>query len=161
VSIVNPRCRLCRFPGYGGQPVIRNHIHNGTETPEIVRHLVIALARHIRQLRKDGLPVPEELDELVVSLQRPQRHRPETTVRGFDFRAAPRERLSGQLLVTKAEAARRLSVSVRTVERLVTAGRLPMVHVERAARLRVSDLETFVRNLRDEQTPPDHPVANV
>jgi len=46
--------------------------------------------------------------------------------------------------VTKAEAADQLGVSVRTVERLIAAGRLPLVHVEGAARLRVADLEAYV-----------------
>ena len=49
-----------------------------------------------------------------------------------------------RLLITKAEAAERLAVSVRTVERLITAGRLPLVHVEGAARLRVADVEAYV-----------------
>jgi len=49
-----------------------------------------------------------------------------------------------RLLITKAEAAERLGISVRTVERLIAAGRLPLVHVEGAARLRVADLEAYV-----------------
>ena len=35
-----------------------------------------------------------------------------------------------RLLITKAEAADQLGISVRTVERLISAGRLPLVHVE-------------------------------
>jgi excisionase family DNA binding protein len=61
--------------------------------------------------------------------------------------------VADRLLVTKGEAAERLSVSVRTIERLVAAGRLPLVHVERAARFRVSDLETYVHDLAEAQTP--------
>jgi excisionase family DNA binding protein len=49
-----------------------------------------------------------------------------------------------RLLITKAEAAEQLGISVRTVERLISAGRLPLVHVEGAARLRVADLEAYV-----------------
>jgi excisionase family DNA binding protein len=55
-----------------------------------------------------------------------------------------------RLLTTKSEAADQLGVSVRTVERLITAGRLPLVHVEGAARLRVADLEAYV----DALVPP-------
>ena len=33
-----------------------------------------------------------------------------------------------RLLITKAEAAEQLGISVRTVERLIAAGRLPLVH---------------------------------
>jgi excisionase family DNA binding protein len=40
------------------------------------------------------------------------------------------------MLVTKHEAAQLLRVSVRTVERLVAAGRLQQVQVERLARFR-------------------------
>ena len=57
----------------------------------------------------------------------------------------------GRLLVTKAEASVQLGISVRTVERLIAAGRLPLVHVEGAARLRVADLEAYV----DALVPPD------
>jgi excisionase family DNA binding protein len=56
-----------------------------------------------------------------------------------------------RLLITKAEAAEQLGISVRTVERLIAAGRLPLVHVEGAARLRVADLEAYV----DALVPPD------
>jgi excisionase family DNA binding protein len=61
--------------------------------------------------------------------------------------------VADRLLVTKGEAAERLSVSVRTIERLVAAGRLPLVHVERAARFRVSDLEAYVHDLSEAQAP--------
>jgi excisionase family DNA binding protein len=63
-----------------------------------------------------------------------------------------------QLLVTKSEAAQRLGVSVRTVERLVATGRLHQVHVERSARFRVPDLEAYVESLAESaQTDVDHP----
>jgi len=61
--------------------------------------------------------------------------------------------VAGQLLVSKAEAAERLCVSVRTIERLVAAGQLRMVHVERAARLRVADLDAYVHNLAEDRAP--------
>ena len=53
--------------------------------------------------------------------------------------------------MTKSEAAERLSVSVRTVERLVATGRLPQVHVARLARFRVKDLEAYVDGLHEPQ----------
>jgi excisionase family DNA binding protein len=64
--------------------------------------------------------------------------------------------MSNRLLVTKSEAAERLSVSVRTIERLVSTGRLSQVHVERSARFRVQDLEDYVDSLRE--TTPDDPA---
>lgn len=51
--------------------------------------------------------------------------------------------------MTKGEAAERLGVSVRTIERLVATGRLRQVHVERLARFRVRDLEAYVDSLAD------------
>jgi excisionase family DNA binding protein len=59
----------------------------------------------------------------------------------------PHGSVSVRMLITKNEAAHRLGVSVRTVERLVAAGRLRQVQVERLARFRVGDLETFVNGL--------------
>ena len=55
--------------------------------------------------------------------------------------------VSGRLLLTKSEAAEQLGVSVRTLERLISAGRLPLVHVEGAARVRVADLGAYVQGL--------------
>ena len=59
-----------------------------------------------------------------------------------------------QLLITKGEAAERLGVSVRTLERLVATGRVPQVHIERLARFRVKDLESYVDGL-PESRPDD------
>ncbi len=54
-----------------------------------------------------------------------------------------------RMLVTKHEAAQLLGVSVRTVERLVAAGRLQQVQVERLARFRIGDLEAYVHGLAE------------
>jgi excisionase family DNA binding protein len=55
--------------------------------------------------------------------------------------------VSGRLLLTKSEAAEQLGVSLRTIERLISAGRLPLVHVGTAARVRVADLGAYVQSL--------------
>ena len=47
----------------------------------------------------------------------------------------------------KSEAAEQLGVSLRTIERLISAGRLPVVHVGGAARVRVADLGAYVQGL--------------
>ena len=63
--------------------------------------------------------------------------------------------MSGRLLITKSEAAEQLGVSLRTIERLIAAGRLPLVHVEGAARVRVADLGEYVQGLdADDKTTP-------
>jgi excisionase family DNA binding protein len=59
--------------------------------------------------------------------------------------------VSGRLLITKSDAAEQLGVSLRTVERLIAAGRLPLVHVEGAARVRVADLGAYVQSLGADQ----------
>jgi excisionase family DNA binding protein len=57
--------------------------------------------------------------------------------------------------MTKSEAADQLGVSLRTIERLIAAGRLPLVHVEGAARVRMADLGAYVQGLdADHRTTP-------
>ena len=119
----------------------------GVQRPsDVITHLALALLRHVRELHHGGIPVPGEIEELAACLAHFARSRPDTTLLDEFDRETHGAGTAGQLLVTKAEAARRLGVSVRTIERLVAAGQLPMVHVERAARLRVSDLEAYARN---------------
>jgi excisionase family DNA binding protein len=55
-------------------------------------------------------------------------------------------------MITKAAAAEALSVSPRTVDRLITDGRLAAVKVGTATRVRVGDLERFAGAL--EATAP-------
>jgi excisionase family DNA binding protein len=62
--------------------------------------------------------------------------------------------VSGRLLLTKSEAAEQLGVSLRTIERLISAGRLPLVHVAGAARVRVADLGAYVRSGCGPQNQP-------
>jgi excisionase family DNA binding protein len=121
---------------------------------EVVGHLRLALSRHVRQLHQAGLPVPREVEELAGLLMHLASLR-QGPPRGADqlTAALPPDR-PVRLLVTKKEAAQRLGVSVRTLERLVATGRLPQVHVERLARFRVSDLEAYVSGLAASQSPP-------
>jgi excisionase family DNA binding protein len=120
--------------------------------PEVVGHLRLALSRHVRQLHQSGLPVPREVEELAELLKDLAGIRSGAPVPP-DQPDALTTRRPDPLLVTKAEAAERLGVSVRTLERLVATGRLPQVHVERLARLRVSDLEAYVRGLAQNEAP--------
>ena len=139
------RCRLPDDPAASGDL--------STQPPELVRHLAVALSLHVRNLRHTGAVVPAEVEELAGLLTRCVRTRPNATPVDGGSGAAHSRRVADRLLVTKGEAAERLSVSVRTIERLVAAGRLPLVHVERAARFRVSDLETYVHDLSEAQAP--------
>jgi excisionase family DNA binding protein len=120
---------------------------------EIFRHLTVALSRHVRRLHQEALPVPCEVEELAMFLMRLARIRQRTLPdegEGIHY-----VRMQDRLLVTKGEAAERLGVSVRTVERLVATGRLPQVHVERLARFRVRDLEAYVECLGEDRAPDE------
>ena len=135
---------------------LRRHRKRVVTTPEetpsaVLTHLALAITRYIRQLRKDELPVPSMVDELAACLTLYVRTRQAATGVDGDY-GTPRDiPVVRRLLITKAEAAEQLGVSVRTVERLIAAGRLSLVHVEGAARLRVVDLEAYVNAL----VPPD------
>ena len=126
--------------GAGGQ---------GLRVLETVTHVTLALSRHVRQLQSEGIPVPREVEELtalLVHLARIRHCPPAVAVMdGIDHSAVVPDRM----LVTKHEAAQILGVSVRTVERLVAAGRLQQVQVERLARFRIGDLEAYVHGLAE------------
>jgi excisionase family DNA binding protein len=117
--------------------------------PEIVRHLTLALTRHVHQRHQEGLPVPPEVEELTGLLMCIASIRQGPPTVAAEPGAAHHVHMPDRLLVTKGEAAERLGVSVRTIERLVATGRLPQIHIERLARIRVSDLEAYVNSLTE------------
>jgi excisionase family DNA binding protein len=117
--------------------------------PEAFHHLAFALTGHVRRLHFQGIPVPREVEELAVFLHRLVRSRQEPPLVAVTTETGHYSRVPDQLLITKSQAAERLGVSVRTLERLVATGRLPQVHVERLARFRVKDLEVYVEGLRE------------
>ncbi len=124
-----------------------NEDRDADRVPVLVRHLTHALSVHVRTLHEQRMPVPPELGSLTEFLLRSVRIRqdsPSSAGRPVTRQAAP---MADQLLVTKGQAAERLSVSVRTVERLVSTGRLSQVQLDRSARFRVKDLEEYVENL--------------
>jgi excisionase family DNA binding protein len=125
-----------------------------TGPADLMVHLALALSRYVRELRRDSLCVPAEIEELAAFLVRFVRSRLETTAVDEHIEAAHHPCVADRLLLTRQEAAERLGVSERTIDRLVASGRLPLVHVERAARLRVSDLEAYVQGLADGPAPP-------
>ena len=132
-----------------GVVAVRRHRRRVVTTPEetpsaVLMHLALAITRYVRQLRMDGLPVPSVVEELAAFLTLYVRTRQAVTGVDGDYGTPHDVPVVRRLLITKAEAAERLGISVRTVERLIAAGRLPLVHVEGAARLRVADLEAYV-----------------
>ena len=123
-----------------------------SRVPDILRHLTFALSGHLRRLHQEGLPVPRELNELTSFLVHIARTRQYPPVSADDRATGHDDQMPDRLLITKGEVAERLSVSVRTIERLVATGRLPQVYVERSARFRVKDLEAYVNSLMESQS---------
>lgn len=54
-------------------------------------------------------------------------------------------RSTPQTLASTNYAAQRLAVSVRMVWRLIADGHLPVIHIGRSARIRVSDIDRLAR----------------
>ena len=104
-------------------------------------------------MHHSGLPVPREIEELANFLMSSARDRQGATTAAPAGRSRHHASVANRLLMTKSEVAEQLHVSVRTVERLVAAGRLPQVYVEHSARIRVKDLEFFVESLAESPTP--------
>ena len=141
----------------GKAPV--DHGNCGGQLPaELIAHLVIALSRYRRQLRVEGARLPAQIEELITFLTDRVRARHDVLILD-PWRAAPDpSAMPRRLLVTKSDAANQLGVSLRTIERLISSGRLPLVHVEGAARVRVTDLDTYVQGLGADGTPNSSPT---
>ena len=134
----------------------------GLPPTELMAHLVIALSKYHRLLRMTGGRVPAEIEDLVLVLT--DRARALQSGPRLDPCRAAAPLIPRRLLVTKSEAAEQLCVSLRTLERLISAGRLPLVHVEGTARVRVADLEAYVQRLeaggKPSLSPPDGPCPD-
>lgn len=122
---------------------------------ETLQHLAAALSGHLQRLHFQGVPVPREIEELTNLLRYLARSRQEPPPVALAPGRGHYSPVPDRLLMTKAEAAERLGISIRTVERLVATGRLPQVHVERLARFRVKDLETYVDGLAEARVGTD------
>jgi excisionase family DNA binding protein len=134
-------------PGHG-----RSGAGEAESILKIVRHVTLALCAHVRRLHQEALPVPHEVEELAAVLMRIARTRQDPPTLADEFGTAHYVRMPDRLLVTKGEAAERLGISIRTVERLVATGQLPQIYIERLARFRVSDLEAYVNGLAEKAT---------
>jgi excisionase family DNA binding protein len=91
--------------------------------------------------------VPVQVEALVTFLTDAARAPHDLTVLDSWRHASDHSSMPRRLLLTKRDAAELLGISLRTIERVISAGRLPLVHVEGAARVRVADLEAYVQGL--------------
>ncbi|HEX6757206.1 MAG TPA: helix-turn-helix domain-containing protein [Propionibacteriaceae bacterium] len=138
------------------------HGNIGGQPPaELIAHLVIALSRYLRQLRSEGGRVPTQIEDLITLLaDRVRAPHDVPMLHSWPAASGPLA-VPRRLLITKSEAARQLDVSLRTIERLISAGRLPLVHVEGAARVRVTDLEAYVQGLEADARPNPSPAQSL
>lgn len=113
-------------------------------------YLVAVLRVGIRELRRDGVPVPAEVEELVSAANR--RQSPPTL---GDPATGDHAAGVDELTVDFRSAGAMLGVSHRSVSRLVAAGKLPVVLLCGARRIRTADLRSFVADL----TPVDGKAA--
>ena len=113
---------------------------------DFLAHLAVALGLYARRLRSEGLAVPPLVLEVAEWAGDCARNRQTATV--LDAFAA---RLDGPhmspRLLTKADTAQVLGVSVRTLERLAATGALVPVRVEGSVRYRVTDVDAYVSGL--------------
>lgn len=118
-----------------------------TDGREVVAHVALALRAYVGAQRSDGVAVPPEVDLLARLLADSVRTRQDPPPIGDLPGAGQAGRMVDALLLTKAEAARELCTSVRTVERLIASAQLRAVKVEGATRVRRVDLTRYVEGL--------------
>jgi excisionase family DNA binding protein len=139
---------------------LAQHGNGGGQPPaELIAHLIVALSRYLRQLRAEGGRAPVQVGALIAFLTDPTRALQDVTVLDSSHSTSNPSAMPRRLLITKGDAAEVLGVSLRTIERLISAGRLPLVHVEGAARIRVTDLEAYVQHLEANGGPNPAPAG--
>lgn len=108
---------------------------------QLAAHLVAAIVAHVRQLHRDGQPVPAGLWHLARMLA-DARHSPPNVDAGHRRRDAP---AMPPVTVDYATAAAALGVSPRTISRRVHAGELPVVGTGRGRRIPTAALAAYAQ----------------
>jgi excisionase family DNA binding protein len=111
----------------------------------LAAHVAAALALWRAQLRRDRIAAPAGFDDLLALATRRATSRLDTP--SVDELAGLADARPVPLMLTKNAAAAALSLSTRTVDRLIGEGRLAAVKVGTATRVRVADLECFAEEL--------------
>jgi excisionase family DNA binding protein len=115
---------------------------------EVTRsHLLAAVTAHVTKLRRDGMPVPVSVREVVETLATDGHTRPTFDDPLSDLDGDPMDVLA----YSYRGAGARLGISDRSVRRLVREGHLSAVDIGGCRRIRARDLRAFVDGL--------HPVS--
>jgi excisionase family DNA binding protein len=114
--------------------------------PHVVWHLHKALVEHRTWCRTNGLPVPDVIGRLLEETHaaRNGQQRPTLPLPAGVLHDSARG--DDSALLGPADAAAWLTVSTRTLRRLVAEGRLPVVRIGRTVRFKRSDLDQFTRS---------------
>lgn len=121
---------------------------------ELLRaHLVAALRVHVQKLKRDGVPVPDELLELAAALSLSSgalRSAQERSLRAAGAGSGDAVQVGSSTtgppaLLDQREAAHRMSVSVATLRRWAANGEIDPVRIGRTVRYRVTDLDKIGR----------------
>ncbi|BCB79141.1 hypothetical protein GCM10022251_19660 [Phytohabitans flavus] len=116
-------------------------------TPALAAHLAVALRRHLRTLRADGVPPPAALVALADALLSGQ-ERPKLGCWCGCADAGTTVAPGAAATVDAATAAGLLGISVRSLRRLAASGQIPQVRIGRRVRYRLADLERFLEARR-------------
>ena len=114
------------------------------------RHLVKALENHLCWCRTNGYAFPDNLAQFALLVDRDGQERPNQTSDADLVDAAP-----VAIALTYDEAGRVLSVSPRTVRRMVVDGTLPAITIGRSRRIHREDLVAYADSLRRHQGQGD------
>jgi len=90
-------------------------------------------------------PIPHPIAEAVVTMLQP--YAPELTVKKLEqaiFRDETTSR--SEKLLTRKEAAKKLSVSIPTIDRMLRDGDLPHRHIRRAVRIPLSAVNLIIES---------------
>lgn len=109
---------------------------------DVAAHLALAIESYVVRSQGSGRAVPAELHGLALALSQTALSRQGPTPLE-NLRAAQHLEPVPTMLLTTRQAAHVLQCSARTVERRIADGALPVVHVGRATRIRVEDLDAY------------------
>jgi hypothetical protein len=107
-----------------GRPPALQGSSGGQRPAELIAHLVIALSRYMRQLRAEGGRGPAQIEDLITFLAARVMALHDVPMLDPWRTASDPSAMPRRLLITKGDAAELLGVSLRTIERLISAGRL-------------------------------------